>query len=52
MRHIFEIQTTADRFGYTIGREELDIFMMFIIGIAFRIAAYLGLRFTNRDKQK
>eukprot|EP00455_Lapot_gusevi_P045018 TRINITY_DN5716_c0_g1_i14.p1 TRINITY_DN5716_c0_g1~~TRINITY_DN5716_c0_g1_i14.p1 ORF type:complete len:849 (+),score=122.53 TRINITY_DN5716_c0_g1_i14:76-2622(+) len=51
--HIFRVHTvSAPIFGYTLGRYAFDIGMMFIIGVIYRIVAYLLLVGLNRDKQR
>jgi hypothetical protein len=51
VEHIYDVHHSAKSYGYTLGREGVDIAVMFLIGVLFRIAGYITLRLTNRDKQ-
>ncbi|KAJ3441223.1 white-brown complex [Anaeramoeba flamelloides] len=51
-KDIYDLTTTYDKYGYDPGRISLDLFILFIIGVYFRIVAYFFLRVVNRDKQK
>jgi hypothetical protein len=48
---IYKVQNSADHYGYTLDRVGYDVYMMFYIGIAFRILAYFFMIIVNRDKQ-
>jgi ABC-type multidrug transport system ATPase subunit len=50
LEHIYMIRD--DPYGYTLGREGLDLGVMFLIGLMFRVGAYAALKLVNRDKQK
>lgn len=52
VRHVFDVENSAELYGYTLGREYIDIVAMFVIGIIFRVLAYISLRLVNRDKQQ
>lgn len=46
------VSFTADVFGYVTGRTAMNLGLMLVIGIIFRIAAFLAMILLNRDKQK
>jgi hypothetical protein len=50
LEHIYRIGD--DPYGYTFGREGLDLGVMFLLGLMFRAGAYVALKLVNRDKQK
>eukprot|EP00027_Filamoeba_sp_ATCC50430_P008179 CAMPEP_0168554766 /NCGR_PEP_ID=MMETSP0413-20121227/7959_1 /TAXON_ID=136452 /ORGANISM="Filamoeba nolandi, Strain NC-AS-23-1" /LENGTH=782 /DNA_ID=CAMNT_0008585537 /DNA_START=29 /DNA_END=2377 /DNA_ORIENTATION=+ len=41
-----------DNSGYDKDNYGMDLAMMFVLGVLWRIAAYVALRFKNKDKQK
>ena len=50
---VFEIYNLSARyFGYVLDRFWLNIFIMFCIGIAWRVVAFLLLVLVNRQKQR
>lgn len=49
---VYDIKDTAEANGYTLDREGFDLFMMFVIGVCFRVAAFIGLKLKDRAKQK
>jgi len=51
-KQIFNVDQTARSFGYTVNQEVRDLCMMFLIGVLFRIGAFLGLVLVNRNKQR
>eukprot|EP00455_Lapot_gusevi_P045021 TRINITY_DN5716_c0_g1_i5.p1 TRINITY_DN5716_c0_g1~~TRINITY_DN5716_c0_g1_i5.p1 ORF type:complete len:859 (+),score=112.28 TRINITY_DN5716_c0_g1_i5:76-2652(+) len=51
--HIFRVhEVSAPIFGYTLDRFGFDIGMMCLIGMIYRLVAYLLLIGLNRDKQR
>lgn len=48
--HVYRVED--EPYGYSIGNVSVDLVMMFVLGLVFRILAYLALRYTNRQKQK
>ncbi|KAF2470518.1 uncharacterized protein BDR25DRAFT_262454 [Lindgomyces ingoldianus] len=50
--YLYDTNTAARWTGYTLGRTPLDIAMIFLIGTAYRVAAFLGLLFFDRNKQR
>lgn len=50
--HIFDINISANGWGYTLDRVAFDFGMMAIIGTVFRFLAYFAMIGLNRDKQK
>jgi hypothetical protein len=50
LEHIYRIRD--DPYGYSLGREGLDLGVMFLLGLMFRVGAYIALKLVNRDKQK
>jgi hypothetical protein len=52
LQHIYDVQRSAGVYGYTLGRENVDIAVIFLIGVMFRVAGYVTLRLVHRDKQK
>ena len=51
-RHVYDVDLGNAEFQYTLGRAVFDYGMMFLIGSIWRVAAYYGMIFMNRDKQK
>eukprot|EP01033_Poteriospumella_lacustris_P015814 gene15814-11317_t len=47
-RHIMDVTRSADDGGYTLGRVPLDLALMFIMGIFYRVLAYIAMRFVDR----
>ncbi|KAJ3253942.1 hypothetical protein HK103_007611 [Boothiomyces macroporosus] len=50
--NIFEIQWTADAFGYTLGRFNFDVGIAFLIGFIWRVLGYAVMMVTNRDRRR
>lgn len=51
-QHIYDVHESAEIYGYTLGRENVDLAAMVVIGLIFRVLGYVALRLVNRDKQK
>lgn len=52
-RGIYEVDTvSAPYWGYTLDHYSQDILILFIIGTAYRLAAFLLMTRLNRDKQR
>ncbi|KAJ3274969.1 hypothetical protein HK104_003993 [Borealophlyctis nickersoniae] len=51
-RGVFDIDASAEQFGYTLGQVGKDLGIMFVIGIVQRVVAFGLLIWTNRDKQR
>ncbi|KAL2916645.1 hypothetical protein HK105_203757 [Polyrhizophydium stewartii] len=51
-RDVYMIDLTAKTFGYTMNRFSVDVAMMFAIGVAWRIIAFVLMIVMNRDKQR
>ncbi|KAF2639904.1 hypothetical protein P280DRAFT_518339 [Massarina eburnea CBS 473.64] len=49
--YLWDIEAAAKWTGYTLNQLSLDMGMLFIIGTVYRVLAYIGLVFLNRDKQ-
>jgi ABC-type multidrug transport system permease subunit len=47
-RHIMDVTSSANSGGYTLGRVPLDLALMFITGIFYRVLAYIAMRFADR----
>ena len=52
LRYLYQIDDAATRLGYTLDQFGFDLLMLFVIGTAYRVLAFLGLRFLNWHKQK
>ena len=50
--YLYQIDDAASSVGYTFGQFGLDMGMLFVLGTAYRIVAFLGLRFLDRHKQR
>lgn len=47
--HIMQVEdVSAKNAGYTLGQVPFDIGMMFIMGLLYRVVAYLLMRFGDR----
>ena len=46
--HVMSVERTAHDLGFNVGRFGLDMFLMFIIGIYYRLIAYAIMRFADR----
>ncbi len=42
-QHLYDVPLSANLYGYTTGNEVKGFFMMFIIGIVYRILGFIGL---------
>ncbi|APA14592.1 hypothetical protein sscle_13g093620 [Sclerotinia sclerotiorum 1980 UF-70] len=51
LKYLYDIDSAAAWTGYTVNQLELDISMLLIIGTFYRLLAFTGLVYTNRDKQ-
>ncbi len=51
-RYLYQVDDAATGLGYTLGQFSLDLAMLFVLGTTYRVLAFLGLRFLNRQKQK
>jgi len=52
-RNVMQVdQISAPIWGYTLDQYGLDVFLILLIGIVYRILAFLLMIFTHRDKQK
>jgi ABC-type multidrug transport system ATPase subunit len=47
-RHIMNVARSANDGGYQLDRFGLDIFFMFCVGIAYRLFAYIAMRWVDR----
>ena len=52
LRYLYQIDDAAQHLGYTLQQFGFDLLMLFVIGTAYRVLAFLGLRFLNYHKQK
>lgn len=50
--YLYQIDDAASAAGYTLNQFRLDMVMLLCLGTAYRVVAFLGLRFLNRRKQK
>ncbi|TKA31766.1 hypothetical protein B0A50_01844 [Salinomyces thailandicus] len=50
--YLYQLELASDSVGYTLGRFGLDIWVLFLIGVVYRIIAYFGLIMIHRDKQR
>ncbi|MCJ1472453.1 hypothetical protein MMC13_001101 [Lambiella insularis] len=50
--YLYQIDDAAASVGYTLDQFRLDMVMLLCLGTAYRVVAFLGLRFVNRRKQK
>ena len=50
--HYMVAEVSAPLFGYTLDRFALDIFLLVVIGVAYRVIAYFALTRLNVDKQR
>ena len=51
-RYLYNVNDAAQALGYTLDRFGLDLAMLFVLGTACRVLAFLGLRFLNRQRQR
>lgn len=51
LKHLYVLELAAEYVGYTLGQYTLDIAMLFVIGLVYRVVAYLGLVLLNRKRQ-
>lgn len=52
LAYLFDISNASDEAGYTLNRYPFDMLMLFVLGTAYRMLAFLGLVGFNRSKQK
>ena len=50
--HFMVAEVSAPLFGYSLDRFALDVFLMIVIGTAYRVIAYFLLTRLNVDKQR
>ncbi|KAJ3158449.1 hypothetical protein HDU86_002918 [Geranomyces michiganensis] len=50
--HIYDVQGSADFYGFTLNQEARDMWLMFLIGIVHRVIAFACLVGLNRAKQR
>jgi len=50
--YLFQIEVASKAVGFNLGRYGFDMVVLFLLGLLYRIVAFLGLRFLNRNKQK
>jgi len=51
-RHFMAVEVSAGVWGYTLDRLALDISLMILIGLAYRVAAFGLLVGLNRSRQR
>ena len=51
-RYLYQVEDAANGLGYVLGRFSLNLAMLFVLGTVYRVLAFLGLRFLNRQKQR
>ncbi|ESZ96754.1 hypothetical protein SBOR_2898 [Sclerotinia borealis F-4128] len=52
LEYLYNIESAKDAMGYELGHFTQDLLMLLALGAAYRVIAFLGLRFTNRHKQR
>ncbi|RAL62605.1 hypothetical protein DID88_004452 [Monilinia fructigena] len=52
MDHLYNIESAKEVLGYNVGHFTGDIVMLFALGVAYRVVAFLGLRFMYGHKQR
>ncbi|KAK3686603.1 hypothetical protein LTR37_019664 [Vermiconidia calcicola] len=50
--YLYELELAEQATGFTLRQYGLDMGMLFLIGFVYRVIAYLGLIYINRDKQR
>jgi ABC-type multidrug transport system ATPase subunit len=50
-KHLYILDIVTDATGYTLGQFSLDVGILFLLGTAYRVVAFLALRFHNRGQQ-
>lgn len=51
-RYLYDVDDAAKALGYRLGHFGLDLAMLCVLGTAYRVLAFFGLRFLNRQRQK
>lgn len=46
--YLYQIDQAATQTGYMFGRFQMDLLMLFALGTAYRVLAFIGLRLFNR----
>ncbi|KAJ3403156.1 hypothetical protein HDU80_004429 [Chytriomyces hyalinus] len=49
---VYNVTASAERYGYVLNKEEVNLGYSFVIGFVLRIAAFILMVLLNRDKQK
>ena len=50
--YLYQIETARQAVGYLLGDYTRDLLMLLMLGTAYRVVAFLGLRFMWRNKQR
>ncbi|KAK4955431.1 hypothetical protein LTR66_013446 [Elasticomyces elasticus] len=50
--YLYVLEVASESLGFTLGQFRLDMLMLFVIGTIYRIVAYFGLIFVDRQRQK
>ena len=51
-RYLYQVDDAATGLGYSLDRFSLDLAMLFVLGTAYRLLAFLGLTLLNRQRQR
>ena len=51
-RHIYNIDSGMELLGYSVANFSLDLWILFVQGVVFRVLAGLALVLMDRDKRK
>ncbi|RMX94132.1 hypothetical protein D0867_13958, partial [Hortaea werneckii] len=49
---LYRVDLASRTVGYTLGRFGVDVGMLFLIGLVYRVIAFLGLLLLHRDKKR
>ncbi|KAJ3263491.1 hypothetical protein HDU77_010608 [Chytriomyces hyalinus] len=49
---VYNVTASAERYGYVLNKEEVNLGYSFVIGFVLRIVAFILMVLLNRDKQK
>ncbi|QSZ36249.1 hypothetical protein DSL72_007375 [Monilinia vaccinii-corymbosi] len=52
MGYLYNLELAKEALGYNLGHFTRDMLMLFALGAAYRVLAFLGLRFMYRHKQR
>ncbi|KAB8293844.1 hypothetical protein EYC80_009325 [Monilinia laxa] len=52
MNHLYNVESVKEVLGYHVGHFTKDMVMLFALGAAYRVVAFLGLRFMYGHKQR